>query len=92
MDTTCDIGITADMWKGFLQDSELMSPDRLGMLVKFYNEPDHKSTCRALAMKYDKEVTSAPQKCNSLNTNLGKAICKKLNLSIQRVDNGGEYC
>lgn len=87
---TCDIGITVGMWKSFLQDSELITPDRLGMLVKFYNEPDHKSTCRTLAMKYDNEVISAPQKYNSLNTNLGKAICKKLDLSIQRTDNSGE--
>ena len=50
---TCNTGITVDMWKTFLRDGKLMTPDRIDMLVKFYNEPDHKSTCHTLAEKYD---------------------------------------
>lgn len=38
---TCNTGITVDMWKTFLRDGKLMTPDRIDMLVKFYNEPDH---------------------------------------------------
>lgn len=44
--STCDTGITVEMWKAFLRDGNLMNPERIDMLVKFYNEPDHKSTCR----------------------------------------------
>jgi hypothetical protein len=33
---TCDTGITVDMWKTFLRDGKLMTPDRIDMLVKFY--------------------------------------------------------
>lgn len=36
---TCNTGITVDMWKTFLRDGKLMTPDRIDMLVKFYNEP-----------------------------------------------------
>lgn len=82
----CDTGITIDMWKDFLRDTKLMTPERIDMLVKFYNEPDHKSTCRTLAEKYDNETISAPQKYNSHNTHLGKAICKQLDMTIKRTD------
>lgn len=57
---TCNTGITVDMWKTFLRDGKLMTPDRIDMLVKFYNEPDHKSTCRTLAEKYDNETVICP--------------------------------
>ena len=84
---TCDTGLTVSQWKAILQDSTLVNVERLDMLTKFYNEPGHKSTCKAIAEKYDKETVSAPQKYNSLNTQLGKSICKKYSISFKRVDN-----
>ena len=87
----CDTGITVDMWKDFLRNTKLMTPERIDMLVKFYHEPDHKSTCRTLAEKYDNETVSAPQKYNSHNTHLGKAICKQLDMTIKR-SNGESDC
>ncbi len=87
---TCDTGLTVTQWKDILQDSTFVNADRLDMLTKFYNEPGHKSTCRTLAEKYDKETVSAPQKYNSLNTQLGKAICKQYSLRFQRVDDGSD--
>ena len=30
---TCNTGITVDMWKTFLRDGKLMTPDRIDMLV-----------------------------------------------------------
>ena len=74
---TCDTGLSVSDWKNILQDLTLVNVERLDMLTKFYNEPGHKSTCKAIAEKYDKETVSAPQKYNSLNTQLGKSICKK---------------
>ena len=87
---TCNTGITVDMWKTFLRDGKLMTPDRIDMLVKFYNEPDHKSTCRTLAEKYDNETVSAPQKYNSHNTHLGQALCKHLDMVVKRPNNEGD--
>lgn len=87
---TCNTGITVDMWKTFLRDGKLMTPDRIDMLVKFYNEPDHKSTCRTLADKYDNETVSAPQKYNSHNTHLGQALCKQLDMVVKRPNNEGD--
>lgn len=87
---TCNTGITVDMWKTFLRDGKLMTPDRIDMLVKFYNEPDHKSTCRTLAEKYDNETVSAPQKYNSHNTHLGQALCKQLDMVVKRPNNEGD--
>lgn len=88
--STCDTGITVEMWKAFLRDGNLMNPERIDMLVKFYNEPDHKSTCRTLAEKYDNETVSAPQKYNSHNTHLGQALCKQLDMVVKRPNNEGD--
>lgn len=85
---TCDTGLTVSHWKAILQDSTLVNAERLDMLTKFYNEPEHKSTCRTLAEKFDKETVSAPQKYYSLNIQLGKSICKKYSLNFKRIDNG----
>lgn len=87
---TCDTGITVDMWKEMLHDPQIGTPERLDMLKKFYNEPEHKSTCRTLADKYDNDVVSAPQSYNALNTNMGKAVCKQLDMKINRADNSGD--
>ena len=87
---TCDTGLSVSDWKNILQDLTLVNVERLDMLTKFYNEPGHKSTCKAIAEKYDKETVSAPQKYNSLNTQLGKSICKKYSISFKSVDNGGD--
>jgi len=81
---TCVIGITVDKWKELLQDPIIMTQGGLDMLIKFYNEPDHKSTCKLIAQKYDNEVVSAPRSYNAHNTNLGKNICKSLDFSIKK--------
>jgi len=81
---TCDIGITVDKWKELLQDPNIMKQGGLDMLIKFYNEPDHKSTCKLIAQKYDNEVVSAPSSYNAHNTNLGKNICNSLDFSIKK--------
>ena len=62
---TCDIGITVDKWKDLLQDSSIMTRGIVDMLIKFYNEPEHKSTCKLIAERYDNEVVSAPRSYNA---------------------------
>ena len=56
---TCNPGLTVQQWKAILQDSTLVNAERLDMLTKFYNEPEHKSTCRTFTKKYDKERAKA---------------------------------
>lgn len=71
----CDIDVTVDEWKEVLQDKTLMNSNYIDALLKFYSEPEHKSTCKALGIKYDK----SPQSFNGTITNFAKAAQKKLN-------------
>ncbi|PKP28705.1 MAG: hypothetical protein CVU02_00040 [Bacteroidetes bacterium HGW-Bacteroidetes-19] len=71
----CDIDITVDEWKTILQDENLLNDNYKDALIKFYTEPDHKSTCKALGEKYN----VSPQSFNGTITNFAKAVQKKLN-------------
>ena len=48
----CDIDISSDEWKSILQDENLLNDNYKDALIKFYSEPNHKSTCKALGDKY----------------------------------------
>lgn len=71
----CDIDVTVEEWKKILQDKTIMNKNYVDVLLKFYSEPEHKSTCKELGIKYDK----SPQSFNSTITNFAKAVKKKLN-------------
>lgn len=71
----CDIDVTVDEWKSILQDKTIMNKNYVDVLLKFYSEPEHKSTCKELGIKYDK----SPQSFNGTITNFAKATQKKLN-------------
>jgi len=71
----CDIDISVDEWKTILQDENLMNDNYKDALLKFYVEPNHKSTCKALGEKYN----VSPQSFNGTITNFAKAVQKKLN-------------
>lgn len=71
----CDIDVTVDEWKKILQDKTIMNKNYVDVLLKFYSEPEHKSTCKELGIKYDK----SPQSFNGTITNFAKATQKKLN-------------
>lgn len=71
----CDIDVTVDEWKSILQDKTIMNKNYVDVLLKFYSEPEHKSTCKELGIKYDK----SPQSFNGTITNFAKAVQKKLN-------------
>ncbi|QEK53163.1 hypothetical protein FYC62_16850 [Pedobacter aquae] len=71
----CDIDISINEWKVILQDENLLNENYRDVLIKFYSEPNHKSTCKALGDKYN----VSPQSYNSTITNFAKAVQKKLN-------------
>ena len=71
----CDIDVSVEEWKEILQDKTLMIDNYKDALIKFYQEPEHKSTCKALGEKYN----VSPQSFNSLITNFAKAVQKKIN-------------
>lgn len=87
---TSKASVSVQEWQSILQDQSIATPERIDMLIKFYNEPEHKSTCIAIAQKYDDELNSAPQSYNSNNTHFGKAVCKKLDLKFLRADGEGD--
>lgn len=71
----CDIGISTEEWIEILQDSNFMTSNYKDALLKFYNEPGHKSTCKNLGEKYGKN----PRSFTSLITRLAEAVQKRLN-------------
>lgn len=71
----CDIDVTVDEWKSILQNKTIMNKNYVDVLLKFYSEPEHKSTCKELGIKHEK----SPQSFNGTITNFAKAAQKKLN-------------
>lgn len=71
----CDIDISVEEWKEILQDKTISTDNYKDILLKFYAEPEHKSTCESFGKKYDVH----PQSPNSTITNFAKAVQKKLN-------------
>ena len=82
----CDIDVTVEEWKEMLQDQDFAK--YIDSLTKFYSEPFHKSTCKALGEKYN----ISPQSFNGTITNFAKAVQKKLNrFQITGVDGKPTY-
>ena len=70
-----EVAITVEDWKNILQDNHLTNSNIKDALIKFYKEPDHRSTCKILGDKYNKKPSFF-----SLNiTNFARAVQKKLN-------------
>lgn len=72
---TVDTGISVAEWIKILKDEKLMRKNYKDTLLKFYNEPGHRSTCKNLGDKYNKN----PQSYNSYITHFGRSVQKKLN-------------
>ena len=81
----CDTGISVDEWKEIIQDNTLMKANYKDALIKFYNEPEHKSTCKDLGEKYN----ISPQTINALITAFAKVVQKRLN-RFKVIDNDGK--
>ena len=71
----CDIDITVQEWEEILQNKTVFTENYKDVLLKFYSEPHHKSTCKALGEKYNIN----PQTLNATILNFAKAVQKKLN-------------
>ncbi|MDR3246846.1 MAG: AAA family ATPase [Prevotellaceae bacterium] len=78
----CNIDITVEEWKKILQDEELSFYKEV--LIRYYNEPKHSSTCKAMGVKYN----ASPHSFNSLITHFARKVQKKLNRFEVRT--GGE--
>lgn len=70
----CDINISIEEWKAILSDSTVINDNIKDVLMKFYHEPEHKSTCKALGEKY----SISAQSLNGTITAFAKAAQKKL--------------
>lgn len=84
---TCEPGISLEMWRDILADSELATSDIVRMLTDCYNEPGHKFTYGSLAFKYDEDEDFY----RTLNSQFMKAICVRYGLQIVHIDVFGEY-
>lgn len=71
----CDIPISMEEWIEILQNEKLTTGNYKETLLRFYNEPGHKSTCKALGEKYGKD----PQSFNRTITSFAEAVQKNLN-------------
>ncbi len=71
----CDIDVSVEEWKKILEDKDIIENNYIDMLIKFYNELEHKSTCKAIGEKYK----ISPQSPNAIITNFAKAAQKILN-------------
>ena len=74
----CEPNISTDKWVEILSDKELTTPNYKTAIMAFYNEPEHKSTCKVLSIKLYGNQTGT-QKINNWITNFGKAVVKYLN-------------
>ncbi|MDR2563198.1 MAG: AAA family ATPase [Prevotellaceae bacterium] len=71
----CDIDVSVEEWKQILLDKNLMLSTYKNTLIRFYNEPGHSASCKAMGEKYK----LSPTHFNSSITHFAKAVQKKLN-------------
>ncbi|MFA9188764.1 McrB family protein [Flavobacterium magnesitis] len=84
----CDIDLGVEDWIELLLDETLTSDNTRDILIKFHNEPEHKSTCKNLSEKYQ----ISAQSINGNITAFAKAIKKKLNrFEIIGIDGNPTY-
>lgn len=83
-----NVGISVEEWKDILSNPSITTSNYKDALMAFYNEPDHKSTCKTLSLKHYGN-TKGTQKINSWITHFGKAVVKYLN-RFQIIDSTGQ--
>jgi len=84
---SCNIGVSTEEWQGILANPDVTTTNYKDALMAFYNEPEHKSTCKKLSLKHYGNAKDA-QKFNSWITSFGKAVVKHLN-RFQIIDTDG---
>ena len=81
-----NIGITKEIWFNLLIDSE--AQPYIDALLCFLREPEHKSSCKNIAIKYEKTASHF----NGKITNFSKWVQKKLNrFHVQNVEGKETY-
>ena len=81
-----NIGITKEIWFNLLIDSE--AQPYIDAILCFLRETDHKSSCKQLAIKYEKTASHF----NGKITNFSKWVQKKLNrFHVQNVEGKETY-
>jgi DNA polymerase III delta prime subunit len=81
-----NIGITKEIWFNLLIDSE--AQPYIDAILCFLRETDHKSSCKQLAIKYEKTASHF----NGNITNFSKWVQKKLNrFHVQNVEGKETY-
>lgn len=81
------INISTEEWKSILANPDVTTTNYKDALMAFYNEPEHKSTCKTLSLKHYGNAKDA-QKYNSWIASFGKAVVKHLN-RFQIIDTDG---
>ncbi|WKS95886.1 McrB family protein [Riemerella columbina] len=83
-----DISISTEEWREILQDNSVARENYIDILLKFYKEPRHSSTCKYLGEKYGVH----PQSINRTIINFSKAVQKRLNrFEIKNIDDTPAY-
>ena len=72
-----DIDITVDEWKEMLQDPRIFTGSAMDMVLKWYHEPDHRATHKAIMEKYQIALKGTP--FNGIVNGLSTRILKHLN-------------
>ena len=81
-----NIGITKEIWFNLLIDSE--AQPYIDAILCFLRETDHKSSCKQLAIKYEKTASHF----NAKITNFSKWVQKKLNrFHVQNIEGKETY-
>lgn len=83
---TADVNISVEEWQEILSDSNLMTENYQDVLLKFYEEPDHKATCKHLGKKYNE----SHGRFNATIRQFGEAVQKRLN-KFHIVNENGEF-
>lgn len=84
----CNIDISVEEWQDILSDPNITTYNYRQALLAFYREPEHKSNCKALGLKYYGNEKDA-QKFNVWISKFGIAVTKKLN-RFKIMDNKGK--
>lgn len=75
--SSCDIGISVDEWQEILTNPQITTENYRAALLAFYREPEHKTTCSALSLKYFGNAKDA-QRYNAWITKFGESVVKTL--------------
>jgi hypothetical protein len=74
----CELGISVAEWRDILSNGDVTTANYRNALLAFYNEPEHRATCKDVGAKYFADSSGA-KKFNAWITQFGMAVTKHLN-------------